>query len=54
MIYSGVYGSKAEAEKALSKLKKSFPTATVVRVSTSAGGGSAPAAASRADDQLGQ
>jgi hypothetical protein len=40
VIYSGVYDTKAEAEKAFSKLKKSFPTATVVRVSTSAGGGS--------------
>ena len=43
VIYSGVYGSKAEADKALSELKKSFPTATVVRVSTSAGGGSGSA-----------
>jgi SPOR domain len=43
VIYSGVYDSKAEAQKALSKVKNSFPTATVVKVSTSAGSGSGSA-----------
>lgn len=37
VIYSGVYHRKAEAEKALGGLKKSFPGATVISVS---GGGS--------------
>ncbi len=45
MIYSGVYATKSEASKALSKLKKSFPSATVVRVSKQSGAGAAAAAA---------
>jgi hypothetical protein len=44
VIYSGIDHTKAEAEKALGGLKKSFPGATVVRVSngnsTASGGGS--------------
>jgi hypothetical protein len=36
IIYSGVYHSRAEAEKALPALKKKFPTATVIHVSNSA------------------
>jgi hypothetical protein len=44
VIYSGVYGKRAEAQKALGALKKSFPGAKVVAVSNSsasagAGGG---------------
>jgi hypothetical protein len=38
VIYSGVYHKKAEADKALSALKKSFPTAKLIAVSN---GGSA-------------
>jgi uncharacterized membrane protein YgcG len=43
VIYSGVYHKKAEAEKALGALKKSFPGAKVISVSnggSSSGGGS--------------
>ena len=44
VIYSGVYDTKAEAGKALDKLKANFPDAKVVKVSTqstaSSGGGS--------------
>jgi SPOR domain len=36
ILYSGVYGSKAEADKALAKLKGKFPDAKVVRVSDQA------------------
>ena len=39
VIYSGVYTKKAEAEKALTAVKKSFPGAKVIKVSN--GGGSA-------------
>jgi hypothetical protein len=39
VIYSGVYTKKAEAEKALTGVKKSFPGAKVIKVSN--GGGSA-------------
>jgi hypothetical protein len=35
VIYSGVYTKKAEAEKALGGLKKSFPAAKVIKVATS-------------------
>ncbi|HTU15452.1 MAG TPA: hypothetical protein VMF31_09655 [Solirubrobacterales bacterium] len=38
VLYSGVYESKAEAEKALEPLKASFPDAQVVEVSTGSGG----------------
>jgi hypothetical protein len=42
VIYSGVYHKRAEAQKALAALKKSFPAASVVEVSngSSAGSGS--------------
>jgi len=45
VIYSGVYHTKAQAEKALAGLKKSFPGASVIRVSN-AGSGSASQTAS--------
>jgi len=45
ILYSGVYTSKAEATKALGKLKSKFPSAKVVRVSKSSGSGKAAAAA---------
>lgn len=38
VIYSGVYHKRAEAQKALGGLKKSFPGATVVSVSNGAAG----------------
>lgn len=38
VVYSGVYTKKPEAEKALSTLKKSFPGAKVIEVSTTAPG----------------
>jgi hypothetical protein len=46
VIYAGVYHKRSEAEKALSGLKKSFPSASVIRVanggaSSSAGGSGA-------------
>jgi hypothetical protein len=40
VIYSGVYHKQAEAQKALAGLKKTFPTASVIKV---AGGGSGAA-----------
>jgi len=40
VIYSGVYRKRAEAEKALSLLRKSFPGAKVIQVSNSASSGS--------------
>jgi hypothetical protein len=45
VLYSGVYTAKADATKALAKLKGKFPDAKVVQVSTkgSSGGGSAAA-----------
>jgi hypothetical protein len=47
LIYSGVYHNKAEAEKALGGLKKSFPTAAVIHVSNaSSGASSSPASSS--------
>lgn len=46
VIYSGVYHTKAQAEKALGAVKKSFPSAKVIRVanggSSSSNGSSAP------------
>ena len=42
VVYSGEYGKKAEAEKALGSLKKDFPSAKVVEVS---GGAESPSAA---------
>jgi hypothetical protein len=41
VIYAGVYHKRAEAERALSGLKKSFPSASVIRVSN--GGASSSA-----------
>jgi hypothetical protein len=47
LIYSGVYHNKAEAEKALGGLKKSFPAASVIHVSNaSSGASSSPASSS--------
>jgi hypothetical protein len=40
VIYSGVYHTKAEAQKALPGLKKNFPGASVIAVSNSGGGSS--------------
>lgn len=40
VIYSGVYHKRAEAEKALGGLKKSFPGAKVIKVSNGASGSS--------------
>jgi hypothetical protein len=40
VIYSGVYHSKSEAQKALAGLKKSFPGAKVIKVSPSGGAAS--------------
>jgi hypothetical protein len=39
VIYSGVFHKRADAQKALSTLKKEFPSAKVVSVSSSASGG---------------
>ena len=41
VIYSGDYHTRAEAQKALASLKKSFPAATVVEVSSGSAKGSA-------------
>ncbi len=38
VIYSGVYHKKAEAEKALAHLRKSFPSAKILSVSNGSGG----------------
>jgi SPOR domain len=52
VIYSGVYHTKAQAEKALRALKKSFPTASVIKVSGSAGAAaSEPTSASEAAEE---
>ncbi|MHB8235127.1 MAG: hypothetical protein ACYDHT_10800, partial [Solirubrobacteraceae bacterium] len=40
VIYSGVYHKKSEAEKAKAQLKKSFPNASVIKVSPSGGAAS--------------
>jgi hypothetical protein len=45
VIYSGIYGKQAEAKKALTALKKSFPGASIVKVSDG-GASSSPSAAS--------
>jgi hypothetical protein len=37
IVYSGVYHSKAQAENALGRVTKSFPGASVIKVSTSGG-----------------
>jgi hypothetical protein len=52
VVYSGHYGSKGEAQKALGKLKQDFPDARVVKVGS--GGGAAPnvdSAKAKADQQ---
>jgi hypothetical protein len=48
IVYSGVYPKQAEAQKALAGLKKSFPHATVIKVSSSgpAAAGASPGAGS--------
>jgi hypothetical protein len=46
VIYSGLYHKKPEAEKALAGLKKQFPGAKVIKVSSSAGGAGASGATS--------
>jgi hypothetical protein len=46
VIYSGVYHKRPDAQKALAKLKKGFPGATVVKVSSGAAGGSGAASSS--------
>ena len=55
VIYSGVYHTKAQAEKALTGLKKSFPGASVVKVSnastTSGEGGSGSGASGAGSSQ---
>ena len=43
VIYSGVYHKKGEAQKALAGLKKKFPAAKVIEVSSHASGSSEPA-----------
>jgi hypothetical protein len=44
ILYSGEFSSKADAEKALTGLKKDFPDAEVIGVTSAAAGGSAAAA----------
>jgi hypothetical protein len=46
VIYSGQFTKRAEAQKALGSLKKSFPTAKVVEVSSGSGGSSSSKGAS--------
>jgi len=48
VIYSGVYHAKAQAEKALAALRKSFPGAKVVKVSNGASPSSGSAGSSEA------
>ncbi len=48
VIYSGVFHTKAEAEKALTSLKKSFPSASVIAVNNSSGSSSQAASSSSA------
>jgi len=45
VIYSGVYHKRAEAQKALASLKKSFPAASVIEVSNGSAGSSGTEAA---------
>lgn len=44
VVYSGVYRKRAEAQKALGSLKKSFPGAKVIAVSNKSGGAAAAGA----------
>lgn len=48
VIYSGVYHSRSEAAKQLAPLKKTFPQASVVHVSSGGGGGAASSGGSSA------
>ena len=52
VIYSGVYHRRAEAQNALKGLKKSFPAATVIKVSNG-GGSSSSSEASTPSEQGG-
>jgi SPOR domain len=58
VIYSGVYNSKAQAEKALAGLKQSFPSAAVIHVangtSGSASQGAGPSGSSSTSGGVGQ
>ncbi len=49
IVYSGVYGSKAAATKALGKLKKHFPKAVVIHVTDAKGGGATSASSGGSD-----
>jgi hypothetical protein len=51
VIYSGVYKSKAEASKALGKVKKDFPKAKVVHVAAGGAGPVIDSAKAKADKQ---
>jgi hypothetical protein len=51
VIYSGVYHTKAQAEKALRSLKQSFPGASVIKVSSSAGGAGGAVSAGEAAEE---
>ncbi|HTB71430.1 MAG TPA: hypothetical protein VK707_10645 [Solirubrobacteraceae bacterium] len=48
VIYSGVYHKRAEAQKALPGLKKGFPSAKVVKVSSGESAGGSPSSSSKA------
>ena len=45
IVYSGVFHKRAEAVKAQAGLKKSFPSATVIKVASASGGASASGSA---------
>ena len=51
VVYSGVYGKRSEAQRALAGLQKSFPSAKVVEVSN---GGSSTAAKSSSEPEVKQ
>ncbi len=53
VIYSGVYHTKSEAEKALPGLKKSFPVASVIEVSNGSSGSSASGSSSSSGSGVG-
>jgi hypothetical protein len=53
VIYSGVYGTRTQAQKALGGLKKNFPGASVVAVSNGAGASSHSGSASGASSGSG-
>jgi hypothetical protein len=54
VIYSGHYSTKAQAAKALGALKKKFPQARVIKVSSDAGGGGSAGGANVGKQQLQQ